>query len=154
MRDARDALVERFGPEFVWPNGWAATLFTPARAPKFSKLEEMAGMSKMRPWYKFTSHRVHAGSKAAALTVQTRGSNRFLMAGPTNAFLADPGHGALISLAQVTTCLLLRTRIESLGVEPLRIVDALGVLDLAERAGDAFLEAHRKLESDEERLWQ
>jgi len=149
----REGLVRRFGTEFVRPRGWAAVLFQPERPPTFSKLEEMAGMAHMQPWFKLTSHMVHAGSKGAALNVKTRGPYRFLTAGPTNADLADPGHGALIALTQVTTCLLLRTRTDSIHEEPMRVVVAKALLQLTEKAGDEFLAAHVRLERDEESVW-
>lgn len=75
------------------------------------------------------------------------------MAGPANIDLADPGHGALIALTQVTICLLLRTRTDSLAAEPLRIIISKALLRLTELAGDAFLEAHKKLEQEEDRVW-
>src|SRR6266508_3823993 len=145
LQEIRAALVGRFGAEFTKPNGWAATLFA-GRAPTFSQLEERANMAHMRPWYRFTSHRVHAGSKGAAITLEHRGPNRILLAGASNAGLADPGHGSLIALMQVTTCLLLRTRIQTLGIEPMRIVIAKGLMSLTDKAGSAFLAAHKKLE--------
>jgi hypothetical protein len=152
LERTRDELVRRFGPTFAKPNGWAAALFKD-RSPNFAELEQLAGMGHMQPWYKLTSHKVHAGSKGAALNVRERGPYRFMLTGPSNADLADPGHGALIALTQVTTCLLLRSRTESLSDEPLRIVVSKALLRLTELAGDAFLEAHKKLEHDEEQLW-
>jgi hypothetical protein len=148
----RDELARRFGADFPRPYGWAAILVAPER-PTFSKLEELAGMAHMQPWYKLTSHAVRAGSKGAALGVKKRGAHQFMMAGPSNIDLADPGHGALIALTQVTICLLLRTRVDSIPEEPLRILVAKTLLELTDKAGDAFLTAHQKLERDEALLW-
>jgi hypothetical protein len=152
LSETRDGLIRRFGEEFDKRNGWAATLFD-ERAPTFSRLEELANMAHMRPWYSFTSHRVHPGSKGAAISVTHRGPNRIMIAGATNIGLADPGHGSLIALTQVTTCLLLRTRVASLGTEPTRLVIAKALISLTERVGDAFLAAHTKLEADEQNVW-
>jgi hypothetical protein len=152
LRRTRDGLVTRFGPAFARPNGWAASLFS-NRAPKFSELEKLAGMGHMQPWYRLTSHKVHGGPKGVALNVKLRGPYQFMLVGPSNADLADPGSGALIALTQVTTCLLLRTRVESLPDEPLRIVISKALLVLTDLAGDAFLDAHRTLEEDEEKVW-
>jgi hypothetical protein len=152
LQRTRDELVTRFGPAFARPNGWAASLFS-HRAPKFSELEKLAGMGHMQPWYRLTSHKVHGGSKGVALNVRQRGPHQFMLAGPSNSDLADPGNGALIALTQATTCLLLRTRVESLPDEPLRIVISKVLLQLTDLAGDAFLEAHRTLEEDEENVW-
>jgi hypothetical protein len=148
----RDELVGRFGADFARPYGWTAGLLAPDR-PTFAKLEELAGMAHMQPWYKLTSHKVHAGSKGAALGVKRRGPHQFMMAGPGNIDLADPGHGALIALTQVTICVLLRTRTDSLSEEPLRFVVAKALLKLTDRTGDAFLAAHERLERDEGEIW-
>lgn len=153
LQRVRDELVGRFRGEFARPNGWATGLFTPERAPRFSELEELAGMAHMQPWYKLTSHKVHAGSKGTALNLRARGPHRILLAGPSNADLADPGHGALIALAQITSALLLRTRTESISEEPLRILVSKALLRLTDMAGAAFLTAHNKLEEDEAKVW-
>jgi hypothetical protein len=152
LQRTREELVQRFGLPYVRPNGWAASLFS-ERPPTFAQLEELAEMAHMQPWYKLTSHKVHAGSKGLALTIGQRGPYRFLIAGPSNADLADPGHGALIALTQVTTSFLLRTRRDSIPNEPLRIVVSKALLQLTDMAGYAFLAAHKKLEEDEEKLW-
>lgn len=70
------------------PHGWAAPLFE-GGAPRFSELEERAGMAHMLPCYKYTSHRVHAGSTGTAAQVLERGPDRYLLVGATNADLAD-----------------------------------------------------------------
>jgi hypothetical protein len=85
--------------------------------------------------------------------IATRGPYRFLTAGPTNRGLADPGHGSLIALMQVTVSYLLRTRTESLGEEPMRLVTAKALMDLTAKAGDEFKAAHQRLEEDERRVW-
>ena len=68
-----------------------------------------------------------------------------MLAGPSNAGLADPAHSAVLSLLNCTISLLtLKPTPES--------VTTLKVLQrLAEEVGDAFIEAHRKLEQDEAR---
>lgn len=151
-RETLERLIQRFGQTYADRNGWAATLFAD-RAPTFAQLEERANMAHMRPWYRYTSHHVHAGSKGTATVITNRGPHRFLNAGATNRGLADPGHGSLIALMQVTVCLLLRTRVEQLGDEPMRLVSAKALMNLTQRAGDAFLVAHDRLENDERRLW-
>lgn len=71
-----------------------------------------------------------------------------MLAGPSNAGLADPGHAMCISLNQITATLLSHsTKFQDL-------VAMSWLSALTEMAGEAFIEAHRKLEADEEALQQ
>jgi hypothetical protein len=150
---ARRAVVQRFGIGFERPYGWASSLFEPPHVPTFAELEEQANLARMRPWYRRASHGVHAGAKGGALVIHRRGPYRTLLTGPTNAFLADPGHGALICLNQVTTALLLQSRTGELEGASTRLLIAKALLQLTDLAGAAFLRAHQKLQADEARIW-
>lgn len=151
-RKLKEDLIERFGAPFRNPYGWAAPLFDGNSDPKFRDLEKLAGLDHLRPHYGWASHRVHAGAKGAALNIVSRGPQSVHLIGPTNAGLADPGHGALISLLQVTTDLILFGR-PSAGESPhaAAMVTALG--QLVNEAGDEFLRVHREIEAEEIQLW-
>jgi hypothetical protein len=97
----------------------------------------------MRPHYGWASHRVHAGAKGAALNVLHRGPFSAMLAGPTNWGLADPGHGTLVSLYQITTSLLLFGR-SGLEDEPMRITILRALEKLVDEAGEAFLKVHKQ----------
>jgi Family of unknown function (DUF5677) len=145
--------VARFGPEFKKDYGWAATLTASGRAPSFRTLEKLSKLDHLRPFYGWASHQIHADAKGGYLNFATRGPQRMVIAGPTNAGLGDPGHGALISFAQLTTSLLLFGR----GGEPqdtMDLVVASTLLLLCDDAGAVFLEAHERLEAEEEALWK
>jgi hypothetical protein len=75
-----------------------------------------------------------------------------MLAGPTNWGLADPGHGTLVSLYQITTSLLLFGR-PSLEDEPMRIAILRALEKLVDEAGEAFLTVHKEVEDEEEHLW-
>jgi len=152
MRAERE-VVARFGPEFKKDYGWAATLTTSGRAPNFRALEKLSKLDHLRPFYGWASHHIHADSKGGYLNFAMQGPQRIMIAGATNAGLGDPGHGALISFVQLTTSLLLFGR----GGEPqdtMDLVAASALLLLCDEAGDAFLEAHERLEAEEEALWK
>jgi hypothetical protein len=91
-----------------------------------------------------------------------------IIAGPTNVGLADPGHGALLSLANATAALVpigLELSAEEMGesgptkdknvglptnlanLELLALIRTL--LEITDRAGDAFISIHRQLEAEE-----
>jgi hypothetical protein len=141
-------LKSRYGKEYKEPYGWAAILTETGRAPNLRDLERMAGLEHLRPFYGWASHAVHPGSKGIQLNLLSRADGSVRLAGPTNAFLADPGHGALLALLHVTTVLLVHGRKASARhFEHLVIISALKTL--VNDAGGAFLEAEKLLEVDE-----
>jgi hypothetical protein len=150
LRRRREQLVRRYGKPFQRNYGWAAPLFS-GRTPEFGQLEELAGVDHLRPFRTLGTRRVHAGSRGAAMGLLRRGPHRMLHAGPTNHGLADPGHGSLISLAQTTVALFTAGRADQEDVT--WTVHSSAILELVERAGDAFLAAHKRLDDDERRVW-
>jgi Family of unknown function (DUF5677) len=145
IQQAADDLKTRYGKEYQRDYGWAAILTNDGRAPSFRDLERMAGLEHLRPFYGWASHAVHPGSKGLQLNLLQRGEGSVRLAGPTNAFLADPGHGALQALLHVTTVLLVHGRQGSAQhFEHLIVISALK--RLVDEAGDAFLQAERDLE--------
>lgn len=151
-RKLREELVKRFGQPFENPYGWAVPLFKNNSNPKFRDLEECAELDHMRPHYGWASHRIHAGAKGAALNILTRGSESVYLAGPTNAGLAAPGHGTLISLLQVTTDLVLLGR-PSAAESPHATAMVIALAQLVDEAGAEFLRVHHEIEAEEMELW-
>jgi hypothetical protein len=146
VKTRRDSAIKRFGRGFNARYGWAADLFP--KPPTFGELEQLAGLNHLRPFYDWATHLgVHASSRGARLNIVKRGRDRVMLAGRTNAFMADPGHGALISLLQTTTTLLLRGR--PLDGDLMPLIVARAIQKLTDEAGDAFLEAHKKLDAKE-----
>jgi hypothetical protein len=144
----RDAALKRFDNSFKGYYGWAVPLFPAKEHITFEKLEELAHLDHLRPFYDWATHiGVHASSRAARLNVLTRGDEKFKLSGPTNAGLADPAGSALVSLLQVTTSLLVRGR--PITGDPRRVVVLKALLQLEREAGDAFLAAHQRLEEKE-----
>jgi Family of unknown function (DUF5677) len=147
VTDQRDALVDRFGKPFTSPYGWAAKLVGEPR-PEFWKLERLADVSHIRSYFRWASHEVHADAKGLANNVVERGGVEYMVAGRTNAGLADPGHMALISLHQVTVSMLLSP--ETPALRDIRALQAMQLL--VEQAGEAFGLAEESIAAAEERF--
>ena len=147
LTEQRDALVDRFGKSFTSLYGWAANLVGKTR-PEFRHLERLAEVSHLRSYFRWASHEVHADSKGLALNVVERGGVAYMVAGRTNAGLAEPGHMALISLHQVTVSMLLSPEMPAmLDVQALQAMRLL-----VERAGEAFDLAEESIAAAEERF--
>lgn len=141
LETSHDALIARFGASFKNQYGWAADDLA-MRNPTFADLELAAGINHFRPHYRMASHNVHANSKGVFFKLGLLNECQVLLSGPSNAGLADPGHSAAISLAQVSTTL------NTLSPTFDNIVALQIIMQLVDEVGDAFIEAHLKLEED------
>lgn len=151
----KSELIEEFGKEFLERNGWATPVF--GFRPSDAQIEEAAELDHYRPYYYLASDAVHATPKGLMANMQQVGDVPMIMAGPSNAGLADPGHGGALSLTRATITLTHYCGF-SLGdgagdEESASIVLTTHLLlELADRVGQAFLEAHHRLEADEEAI--
>ena len=136
-----------FGEDFKNHYGWAAQIAVKAKKPKFEDLEKAAGLDHLRPYYRMASYGDHATSKGMVFDIGTLqnlvGGPRGLLAGASNAGLADPGHGSLISLNQCTAALLTsKTDIEA-------VASLQTLQSFVDKAGQAFLEIHQEQVQEE-----
>jgi len=149
LRSQRDALVTRFGRVFSEQYGWAAQALGKSRGVSFADIEEDVGLDHLRPYYRMASHGVHANPKGLIFDIgninkEIPGYHRTMLAGASNAGLADPGQSALISLNQCTAALLtLKNDLETL--MKLKVLDSF-----VHEACQAFIEIHRELMGEEE----
>jgi Family of unknown function (DUF5677) len=132
--------------------GWASEALN-KKQPTFEDLEAAVGLSHMRPHYKLASEAVHASVKGILFDIGDLGTLRFILAGPINAGLADPGSMALTSFHRCTTLLLCYTRYAAelalLETYAKSIVASQIMQELLKEANQAFLEAHQQLVRDE-----
>lgn len=106
IESACKRLKARFGETYAQDYGWAASAFG-GKAPRFIDIEKKVGLAHLRPFYKMACHNVHAGPKGVFFRLGLcPGSEPILLAGPSDAGLADPAQGMAISLGQITSTLL------------------------------------------------
>lgn len=143
LKELRDNLCSRFGNTYKNPYGWAATALQQDN-PKFRDIEEAVNLDHLRPYYKMASHNVHANPKGVLFRLGLYpNSKNILLAGPSNAGLADPIQNTAISLSQISTCLLtLEPNIDML-------VTCNVFLQLEREIGTIAVEIQQKLESQE-----
>jgi hypothetical protein len=91
-------LVSEFGAAFSTDYGWAAEVLENNR-PTFADIEAAVDLSIVRPTYKAASAQVHAGADGLKSTGLLNNRRGVLVAGASNAGLADPGPHTALSLA-------------------------------------------------------
>jgi hypothetical protein len=138
------ALDKKFGRDFLGPYGWAAHDLK-MRRPTFVDIERAAGIDHLRPYYRMASHPVHANPKGVFFRLGLMSESQILLAGPSNAGLADPGQCAALSLSQVSAVFG--------GLDPTidNIVGLKIIMQLSAQIGDEFGQVHRRLERDARR---
>lgn len=98
------AALARFGPTFKEQYGWASDALGKAK-PTFADIELGAGVEHLRPYYKLASHNVHANPRGVFFRLGMLKERQMILAGPSDAGLADPGQSAAVSLAQVAAAI-------------------------------------------------
>lgn len=139
IRADADAVIQKYGSDFKRDYGWASQALGTADAT-FTKVEAALDMAHWRPFFKMACHSVHAGSHALNFCLSLpSNAHGMLLAGPSDAGLADPGHSTAISLTLASVALLtFRPNLDSL-------VTCNCMQQLCDDIGDAFLAAHEGL---------
>lgn len=141
IEDARSRAINEFGKSFGENYGWAASVLKNSN-PTFAQIEESIGLNHLRPYYKMASQNVHADPKGVICRLGLNGE-RFLLAGPSNMGLVEPGHSTAISLLQVTSCLLLlQSTLDNIVITKVMMI-------LSDEIGTAFLKVHEEIEARE-----
>jgi hypothetical protein len=141
-------LLAKYGREFGQSYGWAVDAVRSSDPSfrgrvAFALIESAAGINHLRPYYRMASHSVHANPKGISFNLGLIRQRELLLAGPSNYGLADPGHGACISLSQVTTSLLsLKSDFES-------VMAMKAIQHYVEEARRAFLDAQQEVEEED-----
>ena len=112
-------------------------------AGQIADIQEAAGIDHLAPYYRMASHNVHANPKGVFFKLGLIGETDTLLAGPSNAGLADPGHATALSLVQISSLLLLLYPTLDNQIA-MRVMHALG-----DEIGAALLAAHKKLKVDD-----
>ena len=146
---AYDVVIAKYGPEFAKGDyGWARHHLGKPKTPTFKDIEGAVQIDHFRAHYRLASHNVHANPKGVFFKLGILAESQVLLAGPSNAGLADPGHGAALSLLRVTAALV--------GLQQPPTLDnnvvLLMMVQLGDEIGEAFGEAHERLEADDAAL--
>lgn len=131
-------VMSRFGENFGSQYGWAAEDLS-VRRPTFAHIEQAVAVEHLRPYYRLASHNVHANPKGVFFKLGLLDEADLLLAGGSNAGLADPGSNTAVSLVQACSSLM-RLQPSFDGMAAIRTLLALG-----EETGLAFQSAHEKL---------
>jgi len=143
LKEIHDAAVQEYGQRFAKAWMWAEPLTAPDR-PEFWRLEKLAELDHLRPDFWTSSHLLPGGARGADLGRLEYGGDEVFLAGPSNDGLFLPGHGAAISLVQMTVALILHGREFEYGSEVLASLQAL--LVLCDETGEAFTRAEEMLD--------
>ena len=145
IRERYDRVIQKHGHSFTSPYGWAAIDLN-AKKPTFKDIEKSVGIEHFRGHYRMASHGIHANPKGIFFSMTSMFPSELLLAGPSNAGLADAGHGGAVSLTSISATLVLLAP----NFDHLVALQAMNLL--SHEIGTAFLRAHEKLHRDESLL--
>lgn len=141
-----ESAVKKYGPDFSGHFGWAAGYYNGNKNPKFVHLQEAAGRAAMQSDYKTASYNVHASARGLFGRPSASVGSYSMVAGATNAGLANPGKFTAYSLVQITGMLLGK----DMDLDQMARIRA--TLQLRDEIPGAFSEAASKLRRDEIRV--
>ena len=137
-----DRLITLYGKKFGGHYGWASHLFPQHNRVGFAAIEKDVGLDHMRPYYKWASQNIHAGSKGMRNRLGLcEAIEDILLVGQSNSGMTDPAHATAISLNQISYALLM--------LEP--TLDHFVMMNITtefqEDIGNAFLEIQQATKS-------
>jgi hypothetical protein len=153
-----DAVLARYGADFRQSYAWARPALL-RHDPKlkgnkigFDHLQAAVNVQHWTPDYRMASHAVHPSATFIRFSLGSREDIPVMLAGPSNADLADPGQGALNSLAHATAALLTYES-QSDSLEHLEHRVSLSAMvfalkGLSDFASAEFVKVHRELEDE------
>ncbi len=133
-KEGYDELISLYGREYADNYGWASYLFPNQKKVGFASIEKDVGLDHMRPYYKWASQNIHAGSKGLRNRLGlAEAKEDVLLVGQSNSGMTDPAHAMAISLSQITlTLLMLEPNLDSAVMMKI-------ITDYEQKVGDAFL---------------
>ena len=143
-RDYSRALTQ-FGDEFRHPYGWAAKHLA-HKKPTFKELQAHAARSAASSHYKLASFNVHAGARSMFFNLGSILDEHVVLAGRSNAGLAEPGCLTAYALTLITG--LYSSDTPNLD----RTIDINALVRLRNLAESAFRRSERALNRDEREL--
>ncbi|HLK13342.1 MAG TPA: DUF5677 domain-containing protein [Fimbriimonadaceae bacterium] len=139
IEQAYHEALDEFGPGFGKEWGWAIPALPEGSQPVFRTIEEAVHLDHLRPYFRMASDPSHANAHGSFTDLGLKDPTGILI-GPSPFGFADPGHGACLSLFQVTVCVL-SYKIDMRGAMTLNALSKM-----LNGAGDVFLDAQGKTE--------
>jgi hypothetical protein len=145
IRKQYDNVIKKYGKVYGAQYGWAAKDLN-GKQPTFKEIEKAARIDYLRGHYRMASHGIHANPKGIFFSMTSLFPTDMLLAGPSNAGLADAGHSTALSLTTIsaTLALLASNFDHQVALRSMNL--------LTEEIGTTFLRAHKKLYRDEIRF--
>jgi Family of unknown function (DUF5677) len=152
LKDEKDLLLNRYGPEFGKEYGWAlqgvrrlVPGFKGARV-RFEDIERAAGNRGLRPYYRISCDQVHAGPTGAAFSLALIRPYPIYLTGASNSGLDKAGVGTCLSLLQIVM-MFLSLRCDE---EALLASQVLNVF--VDEACASFRATQQRIEAEEEEV--
>jgi len=102
-----DSIIHKYGDKFKDHYGWADKFIQGNNRIGFRAIEKDVELDHMRPYYKWASLNIHAGSKGMRQRLGLcEAKDDILLVGQSNSGMIDPAHATAISLYQITSTLL------------------------------------------------
>ncbi|HEV8000719.1 MAG TPA: DUF5677 domain-containing protein, partial [Planctomycetaceae bacterium] len=137
MKEAADNATAKYGVELKKNYGWAAEAICKPQ-PNFAEIEASLDLSAWRPFFGLASQGVHADARALFFSLGLpEDAETRLLAGASDAGLADPGHCTAISLTLTSVALLTaKPNLDAL-------IACKCMLSVCEDVGTEFLRSHQ-----------
>jgi hypothetical protein len=141
IKQIHDQLIARFGKGYKNDHGWASDALD-IEKPTFRDIEAKVNLDHLRPYYKMASNNIHANSSGIHFRLGLLNDDEFLLAGPSNIGLTDPGSLLGLSLTQITTVLLTYNT----NLDALVIIKTMMILQ--NELDEVLFNIHQKFESN------
>jgi hypothetical protein len=137
-------LESKYGKPFLSEYGWAAESLK-VKKPTFTDIEAAVNLDHLRPYSRLASGAVHAGSKSMFFRLGTLGEQDLILTGASNAGLDEGGRLAALSLAQITSALLM------LHANTDSAVWSRVLMSLSSKVEQQFVKIQRRIKREEQR---
>jgi hypothetical protein len=136
-----DAMIQKYGSIFKRDYGWASDALGITDV-SFAKVEAAIDMAHWRPFFRLACQSIHAGSQSLNFCISAPwDDDGVLLAGRSNAGLADPGHSTAVSLTLASVALFtFHPNLDSL-------ISCKCMQQVCEDIGEELFAAHEKLEA-------
>ena len=145
LEEKKEALKVLYGNDFARSYGWTLKIIPNRGDRNFKKLEELASLDHLRPFYNWACENVHSGMDGISTRMSLHDSSKvsyLRFTGPSQYGLADPAQFTTYSLIQITSSLIsLNESYENLVVQSL-------LEELHELSSTEFFKKHMELKKD------